>query len=190
MEQIPSHCKLGELSKMGRLSKPGKLSKKASGGLVKSLILAIGLLLVSLWAGPTAGQDYGTLKSLALDALKGDSKLGKMVLPILLGGLGLSPEQKTEVQKVVAYHRGPLEELFRQLQAANKELASQLLVAEGLSLEDVTPQVQRISRLREEILLQGLTAVLEVRGVLTPEQLERAVALKEQLRSLGGSGTP
>ena len=145
---------------------------------------------MSLWAGPTAGQDYETMKSLALDALKGDSKLGQMVLPILLGGLGLSPEQKAEVQEIVAYHRGPLEGLFRQLQDANKELANQLLVGKGVSLEDVTPQVQRIARLREEILLEGVTAVLEVRDVLTPEQLEQAIVLKEQLRALRGSETP
>ena len=168
------------------------MRKRARGNLVKSLIrsVAIGLLIVSLWAGPTAGQDYETMKSLALDALKGDSKLGQMVLPILLGGLGLSPEQKAEVQEIVAYHRGPLEGLFRQLQDANKELANQLLVGKGVSLEDVTPQVQRIARLREEILLEGVTAVLEVRDVLTPEQLEQAIVLKEQLRALRGSETP
>ena len=159
---------------------------------MKSLLrnVAMGLLIMSLSSSPAIGQDYQTLKSLALDALKGDSKLGQMVLPILLGGLGLSPEQKTEVQDIVAYHRGPLEGLFRQLQDANKELANQLLVAQGVSLEEITPQVQRIARLREEILLEGVTAVLEVRDVLTPEQLEQASVLKEQLRALRGSETP
>ena len=151
--------------------------------------LVVGVLVGILGgvAGPAAGQDYDRLKSLAIEALKGDSKLGQLVLPILLSGLGLSPEQKLDVQEIIASHRKPLENLFRQLRDANKELAHQLLVANKISLEDVAPHVQRVSRLREEILLEGLTAVLEVREVLTPEQLEKAAALKDQVRALQGA---
>lgn len=153
--------------------------------------LSVGLLVGVLvsGAGPAAGQDYARLKSLTIDTLKGDSKLGRMVLPILLSGLGLTPEQKHEVQEIVADHRGPLENLFRQLQDANKELANQLLMANEINIEDVAPHVQRVSRLREQILLEGLTAVLEVRDVLTLEQLEKAAALKDQIRILHGVAT-
>lgn len=151
--------------------------------------IVAGVLVVGLWTGQAPGQEYDTLKSLAIDTLKGNSKLGKMVLPILLGGLELNPEQKHDVQEIVAYHRGPLENLFQQLQDANKELANQLLVAQEIGIEDVAPQVQRVSRLREEIFLEGLTAVLEVRDILTPEQLEKAAVLKNQIRALRDAAT-
>jgi len=144
-------------------------------------IVGAGFLLLSLWGVSVAGQEQ-TLESLAKGVSGGDS-LGQL-LPVLLKGIGLSPEQNQRVQQIIASHRATLQSLFGQLQAANTALANKLIVPEEVKADDLAPQVQRITELREQLLLEGLQAVLEVRSVLTLEQRAKAVQLKEQLRTL------
>jgi len=144
-------------------------------------IVVPGLLLLGLWVVPVAGQEQ-TLESLAKGTPGGDS-LGQL-LPVLLKGIGLTPEQNQQVRQIIASHRGTLQSLFGQLQAANADLANKLIVPEEVKAEDLAPQVQRITELREQLLLEGLQAVLEVRNVLTSEQRAKAVQLKEQLQAL------
>jgi len=145
-------------------------------------IAVAGFLLLGLWVVPVAGQEQSTLESLTKGASSGES-LGQL-LPLLLKGIGLTPEQTQQVQQIIASHRGTLQSLFGQLQAANAELANKLITPEEVKATDLAPQVQRITELREQLLLAGLQAVLEVRRVLTPEQRAKAVQLKEQLQAL------
>jgi len=145
-------------------------------------IVVAGFLFLGLGVVPVAGQEQGTLESLTKGASSGES-LGQ-ILPLLLKGIGLTPEQTQQVQQIIASHRGTLQSLFGQLQAANADLANKLIVPEEVKATDLAPQVQRITELREQLLLAGLQAVLEVRRVLTPEQRAKAVQLKEQLQAL------
>ncbi|HEV8718086.1 MAG TPA: periplasmic heavy metal sensor [Candidatus Binatia bacterium] len=147
------------------------------------LIVGAGLLLLSFWVVPATGQGQSPLESLVKGVSGGDS-LGQL-LPVLLKEIGLTPEQHQRVQHIIASHRETLQSLFKQLQAANAALANKLIVPEEVKAEDLAPQVQRITELREQLLLEGLQAVLEVRSVLTPEQRVKAVQLKGQLRALG-----
>jgi Spy/CpxP family protein refolding chaperone len=142
----------------------------------------VGFLLLSLWAVPAAGQDLEALEALAKRVSGGDG-LGKL-LPFLLQGIGLTPEQDQRVKEILASHRGTFQALFRQLRAANADLANKLLVPEEIKAQDLAPQVQRITELREQLLLEGLHAVLEMRQVLTPEQRAKAVQLKEHIQAL------
>jgi Spy/CpxP family protein refolding chaperone len=86
------------------------------------------------------------------------------------------------MKEIMAAHRGPLQELFIQLQDANEELAKTFIVADDLVTEDLAPQVQRIIRIREQLLWEGLATMLKMRAVLTPEQRAKAVRLTRQLQ--------
>ena len=144
-------------------------------------IVVVGFLLLSLWVAPVAGQEQ-MIEALVKGASSGDS-LGQL-LPVLLKEIGLTPEQTQQVQQIIASHRETLQSLFGQLQAANAALANKLIVPEEVKAEDLAPQVARITELREQLLIEGLQAVLEVRSVLTPEQRVKAVQLKAQLQGL------
>jgi Spy/CpxP family protein refolding chaperone len=146
-------------------------------------IVVAGGLLLGLWAARASGQESSVLESLAKKSSEGEG-LGAL-LPLLLKGIGLTPEQGQRVKEIVASHREPLQTLFIQLQAANADLANKIIVADGIKAEDLAPQIQRITQLREQLLLEGLSAVLQVREVLTPEQRAKAVQLKNQIQSLG-----
>ena len=54
-------------------------------------------------------------------------------------------------------------------------------------MADVAPMAERVSQIREQLLHEGLTVVLQVRQVLTPEQRTKAARLREQLRTLQGA---
>ena len=107
-----------------------------------------------------------------------------MALPLLLRGAKLTPEQKAQVQQIMANHRGRFRDLFSKLRATQDQMANKLFSAERLQEADLAPQVQEISQLRNQLAEQGLRVVLEIRGVLTPEQLAKASQLKSQMQSL------
>ena len=107
-----------------------------------------------------------------------------MALPLLLRGAKLTPDQKAQVQQIMTHHRGRFRDLFSKLRAIQDQMANKLFSAERLQEADLAPQVQEISQLRNQLAEQGLRVVLEIRGVLTPEQLAQASQLKSQMQSL------
>ena len=108
-----------------------------------------------------------------------------MLLPLMLKGVELTPKQDNRVHEIMVAHRATFRTLFSQLRAANEELADKLFAAGEIQPEDLTPQIEQITRLRQQLLQEGLKIALEVHGVLTPEQRAKAAQLKERVRALG-----
>ena len=107
-----------------------------------------------------------------------------MLLPLLLRGVGLTADQKVQMRAIMDTHRAIFPELFKQLRDAHKALAMQLLAAGEVKAEDLAPQLQHINQLRAQLLREGTQVMLEVRQVLTPEQLARAAQLKARMQAL------
>jgi Spy/CpxP family protein refolding chaperone len=63
-------------------------------------------------------------------------------------------------------------------------MTNKLFSTGKLQEADLAPDVQQISQLRNQLAEEGLKVVLEIRGVLTPEQLAKASQLKSQMESL------
>jgi Spy/CpxP family protein refolding chaperone len=148
-------------------------------------MLMIGLVLLSPWAPRVAAQDLGGLESLITGGAQSTGP-GAM-LRLLLKGVGLTPEQKVQVKDILLTHRDKLASLFEELQVANAELTNTLLAPDDIEVADVAPVADRVSRIREQLLHEGLTVVLEIRQVLTSEQRAKAAQLREQLRALQGA---
>jgi hypothetical protein len=147
-----------------------------------SCMVMVGFLIAGFWATPIFGQYLRALESLVTGAWK-DEGPGTL-LPLLLKAVGLTAEQKHHIKEILAAHREPLQTLFSELQVANAAMTKRLLVPEEVTTEDLVPEIERITNIRKQLLREGLDTVLEVRAVLTPEQWERAVWLKDNLRSL------
>jgi Spy/CpxP family protein refolding chaperone len=107
-----------------------------------------------------------------------------IALPLLLRGANLTSDQKAQVQQIMANHRAAFRDLFSQLRAIQDQMANKLFSAGRLQEADLAPQVQQIAQLRNQLAEEGLRVVLEIRGVLTPEQLAKASQLKSQIQSL------
>jgi hypothetical protein len=67
------------------------------------------------------------------------------------------------VKDILVTHRGKLETLFQELQVANAALTNTLLDPDDIGVADVALVAERVSQIREQLLHEGLTVVLQVR---------------------------
>ena len=142
-----------------------------------SIVVAM-LVAVSLWSAVVYGQP--------LPGVGGRGRMGGgpgKLLPLVLKGVDLTSEQQAQVKEIVGAHRTTFRGLVSQLRAAHEELADKLFAPEAVQEADLAPQVQRVVQLRQQLMQEGLKVALEVRGVLTPEQLAKASLLKDRMRS-------
>lgn len=107
-----------------------------------------------------------------------------MTLPLLLRGANLTADQKTQVQQIMANHRSTFQNLFSQLRAAQDQISSKLLSTGAVGESDLAPQLQQVSTLRSQLAEEGLRVALEIRNILTPDQLANAAQFKTQMQSL------
>ena len=140
----------------------------------------IGIVALSLWAATVYGHPrHGTGP---MGHMMGDGP--GMMLPLVLRGIDLTEAQEKQVRAIMQAHRATFRTLFGELQEAQQAVADRLFTPGEVRAEDLTTQVQRITQLREQLMQEGLKVALEVREVLTPEQLAKAAGLKERMRSL------
>jgi len=71
-----------------------------------------------------------------------------------------------------------LRALEDEVRTAEDDLAETLLRCTDTTVRDVQPEIHRLLVLRQEILERALGALVEVRGLLSPSQLARALELR------------
>ncbi len=141
-------------------------------------LLTVSLLGLSLSIAPAQAQPMGPMRGGGLGPEPG------MMLPMLIRKVGLSDTQRQQVRTILNAHRPRFQALFPQLRDAQQALEARLVSTDPVKADDLAPQIQRVADLRKEILQEGVGVAIEVRGVLTPEQLARAADLHGQMRTL------
>jgi Spy/CpxP family protein refolding chaperone len=137
----------------------------------------VGVLLLAA-AGPALAQAPGRESSMRGGG-RGDGELWLMIR-----ASNLTPEQQTRVRAILSAHRKSASPLVEQLRQAQQELGTKLLAPGQVQAADLQPQLQRISQLRDQLAQDSAAAALEVRAVLTPEQLARVAQTKDRLKQL------
>ena len=144
-------------------------------------ILPTTLMLAVLVAAPLRAEPMGPPR-MAPPMMHGDSPA--MMLHMILRQADLTPEQQDRVHKIMESDHQALRSLFQQLQDANDQLADKLFAPGTVELADLTPQVQEVTQLRQQLMEQGLKTALAIRSVLTPQQLARVAQIKSQIEKL------
>lgn len=143
-------------------------------------VIAGVLVLVALSAAPALAQGPGhESSSMRWSGGRGDGELWLMIR-----AANLTPEQQTRVRAILSAHRATARPLIEQLRQAQQELGGKLLAPGPVQAADLQPQLQRIGQLRDQLAQDSAGAALEVRAVLTPEQLARVAQVKDRLRQL------
>jgi Spy/CpxP family protein refolding chaperone len=137
----------------------------------------VGVLLLAA-AGPALAQVPGRESSMRGGG-RGDGELWLMIR-----ASNLTPEQQTRVRAILSAHRKSASPVVEQLRQAQQELGTKLLAPGQVQAADLQPQLQRISQLRDQLAQDSAAAALEVRAVLTPEQLARVAQTKDRLKQL------
>ncbi|MCW5892742.1 MAG: periplasmic heavy metal sensor [bacterium] len=106
-----------------------------------------------------------------------------MMLPAMLQGVGLTAEQQAQVRAILQRHHETLSELFAKLRTANQAVADTLIVPDTTP-EAATQKLDDAIAVRAQLMREGLAIALEVRAILTPEQLAKGAAVKTRMREL------
>jgi len=149
----------------------------------------LGLTLLSLVVTPAVAQGPVEVQMATppMAATPGMMWMGDgpgMMLPLLLRGADLTDQQQAQINTIMATRRGTLRPLFQQLRTAHDELAAKLLTPGEVQAGDLTSQLQHMAQLREQLSQEGLAVMLEVRKVLTPEQLAKVAQRREKMKAL------
>ncbi|HVO26615.1 MAG TPA: periplasmic heavy metal sensor [Candidatus Margulisiibacteriota bacterium] len=153
--------------------------------MTKRMIVLVGLLAASLAATRLLAQPMGPpmmMKGMGHNPMFGDSPA--MMLPLVLRHANLTPDQQTQVHKIMETEHENLQALFKQLQAANDQLTDKLFASGPVQASDLTPQVQQIMQLRQQLMEQGVKTALAIRAVLQPEQLAKVAQFKDRMQKL------
>ena len=145
-----------------------------------SILLALSLVSITLFASGSAadGQPRGRWGG------GGGGAGGGALLPLMIHSANLTPEQDAKVRELVAARGPATRSLMQQLRQAEDVLAERLLAPGSVQLADVQPQLQRIAQLRDQVLRDSTQAALDIRALLTPEQLARAAQTNGRMRQL------
>jgi len=145
-----------------------------------SVILAMGLALglfgATASAQPRRGMDMGWGGA--------GAEGGPMMLHLLLRGAGLTEAQQAQVRQILAAHRPQFRAIRGQIWTLQRQLADALYAPGVVKPEDLAPLTQQVARLRDQLTQEALQTALEVRAVLTPEQLTKVSELRQRLREL------
>jgi Spy/CpxP family protein refolding chaperone len=109
-----------------------------------------------------------------------------MQFGLVLRGLGLTAEQQSRVRTILDGHRPALQSLFGQLRNTSDAMADRLFRTDAVQAKDFDADVKTVTGLREQLMREGLAVALELRQVLTPEQLAKAATVSQRLKELQG----
>jgi len=122
---------------------------------------------------------------------------GGMMLPMLLRSANLTADQKPQVRQFMANHRAAFRDLFNQLRAVQQDMSTKLFSTGAVQEADLMADNQQIAALRSQLAQEGLKVVLEIRNILTTDQLtsvaqryQQLQSVREQMRNMWGTQQP
>jgi Spy/CpxP family protein refolding chaperone len=138
-------------------------------------VLVIGVMVMGLSGGAASAQHHPML---------GGMDQGPGMFMLLFKGAGLTPDQQTRVKAILAAHRTQARDLMKQLRLAREGVVDKLLAPGAVAAGDLEPLRQQIAQLEEQLSQDRLGAALEIRALLTPDQLAKVQRLKDRVREL------
>ena len=137
--------------------------------------VVIGVMVIGLSGWPASAQHRPML---------GEMDRGPWMFLLLFKGAALTPNQETRVRAILAAHRANARDLVRQLRTAREGMVDKLFAPGAVAAGDLEPLRQQIAQLEEQLSQYWLGAALEIRALLTPDQLAKAQKLKDRVREL------
>jgi Spy/CpxP family protein refolding chaperone len=156
---------------------------------VSRLVAAV--ILAAICAAPGTG--------VAQPMQHGGHDGGPMPMPMMMvfRQAHLTADQQTKVHQIMAANFKQAKPLMQKLHQIQDQIADKLLSAGAVTAADIAPLQQQESSIHQQLDQQMLASALQIRGLLTPEQLSRVAdlhtklkALREQIHALVGEDAP
>lgn len=136
--------------------------------------LAAGVFALAMTAAPAAAHMHGH---------GGDSAVG-IPLPAVMHSANLTQAQHEQIHTIMKTQFATLKPLFQQLHAGRDKVAAKYLSAGSVSASDLSPLVTANEQTRSQIDQAFLQTALQIRGVLTADQLAQAGSTYTQMQAL------
>jgi Spy/CpxP family protein refolding chaperone len=146
--------------------------------------LAVLLSAPAVLAQPPDGPDGMPMPPPMMRGMPGGGDAPGMVIPLMLHGANLTPQQHEQVKALMTANRETLHALFAQLTSANDALATRLVGPGPVDAAALKNEIDRVAQARQKLMEQGLTVALALRGVLTPEQLAAVTQKRAKMEDL------
>lgn len=140
---------------------------------MKSLISSLGILAVAGLA--VAAPAYA-------DGFRGPGGYGHGAG--ILRAVGLTDPQREQIRQIMANHRPEFQRLGGELRSAREALTTKLYGPGPVSAADIAPLAQQIDQVRAQLTQQRLQVALEIRNILTPEQVAKAAQVRQRMKEL------
>ncbi len=101
-----------------------------------------------------------------------------------LAGVQLTDAQREQVHQLMHASFAQMKPLEQQLHSLYQQIGDQMASAGSVDQGQLTSLLQQLEQVRDQIDQQRLEAALQVRALLTPEQLTQAAQAHQQLQSL------
>lgn len=144
---------------------------------VREKILSVAALLMALIAPAMAWAQGGPPPVMPP---------GPLPPPFMLGlkQANLTSDQQTQLNSILQSGAAQAKPLLDQLHSINSQISAKLLQAETPSAADFTSLVQQAAQLQQQLQQQSVALALQVRSILTAEQLAQMAQLSQQMESL------
>lgn len=105
-------------------------------------------------------------------------------LMMALRAANLSDAQKTQVHAIVDSSRKSAAPLMEQMHSIHEQIADKLLSSGSVSASDVTPLLTQQSQIQQQLDTQMVSTAIQIRGVLTSDQLTKVASVSAQLKQI------
>jgi Spy/CpxP family protein refolding chaperone len=103
--------------------------------------------------------------------LHGGMKHRPGIIPWLLQGVELTKEQRTQIRAIHKAHEATFTAIGGEIQEVRQAIARMIVHPEGVTAADLQPLSNKLTTLLGQYTQERLAMTLEMRAVLTAEQL-------------------
>jgi Spy/CpxP family protein refolding chaperone len=136
--------------------------------LAASLLLGAPAALAEGRGGGPGGEGFGEMHGMRM----------------LLHAAHLTPDQKNQVHELMKSVRMQNRDTFKQLRALREQIADKLASTASVNATDLAPLQTQITQLRGQLAQQSIKTALQIRALLTPDQLSRVADLHVKMKAL------
>jgi Spy/CpxP family protein refolding chaperone len=134
------------------------------------------LTTVSALPMVAGAQPYGPVTLGAGSALP-------LPLLIVLRKVDLTSDQQAKLHQIMGASFTQAQPLMKQLHAIHDQIADKLLSSGAVTASDIAPLQQQENTIHQSLDQQMLSTALQIRGLLTTQQLAKAADLHNQLKA-------
>src|SRR5438445_394920 len=110
-----------------------------------------------------------------------------VIIPPMLMGMQaarLTADQQKQVGQILQSNRSRTALLIQQLQLMHEQIANKLLAPGTISASDLAPLEDQAARLDAQIQRQALSASVQIRSILTTDQIARMAQFHQKMSAL------